>query len=110
LQKNIGNGDRGKKPTTSTDGKIDRDFFIKGFYHEKPFGKNGPTHKTLKITDRKDFEVEKQKSKGYIKKFQTAGEEKCTGHPHPFFGKTTPREWSIGMYKHLYHHLRQFGA
>lgn len=22
----------------------------------------------------------------------------------------TPQEWSAWMYKHLYHHLRQFGA
>ena len=46
----------------------------------------------------------------YIEKFQAGGEEKCTTYPHPFFGKVTPREWSIGMYKHLDHHLRQFGV
>ena len=29
---------------------------------------------------------------------------------HPFFGAMTSEEWSVLMYKHLDHHLRQFGA
>lgn len=91
-------------------GKLIGRFFVKGFSNEKPFGKNGPTDKTLKIRNRRDFEVEKQKLIEYIEKFQNGGAEKCTKHPHPFFGKVTPTEWSIGMYKHLDHHLRQFGA
>lgn len=84
-------------------------FFIKSFANEKPFGKNGPTDKTLKITDQRDFEIERQKLIDCIKKFQTGGSIKCTKHPHPFFGKVLPAEWSVGMYKHLDHHLRQFG-
>lgn len=91
-------------------GKLIGRFFIKSFTNEKPFGKNGPTDKTLKITGQRDFEKEKQKLIETIKKFQTGGENKCSSHPHPFFGKVTPTEWSIGMYKHLDHHFRQFGA
>jgi Protein of unknown function (DUF1569) len=34
----------------------------------------------------------------------------CTTHPHSFFGRMTADEWAILMYKHLDHHLRQFGA
>ncbi|MFD1127776.1 DUF1569 domain-containing protein [Paenibacillus provencensis] len=30
-------------------------------------------------------------------------------NPHPFFGKLTSEEWSIGLYKHLDHHLKEFG-
>tara|TARA_R110000868_G_C10892706_1_gene763745 strand:+ start:92 stop:541 length:450 start_codon:yes stop_codon:yes gene_type:complete len=91
-------------------GRLIGRFFIKDFANEKPFGKNGPTDKTLKITDQRDFEREKQKLIETIKKFQNGGENECSRHPHPFFGKVTPTEWSIGMYKHLDHHLRQFGA
>ena len=58
----------------------------------------------------RNFEAEKQKIKDFIQKIQTGGENKCTTHPHPFFGKLTPTPWSIGMHKHLDHHLRQFGA
>ena len=91
-------------------GKLIGRFFVKEFSNEKPFGKNGPTDKTLKIANRRDFEIEKRKLIEYIEKFQIGGEGKCTTHPHPFFGKVTPRESSIGMYKHLDDHLRQFGV
>jgi len=39
-----------------------------------------------------------------------AGPAGCTKHPHSFFGKLTPEEWAILSYKHLDHHLRQFGV
>ncbi len=90
-------------------GRILGGLFKKNFSNEKPFNKNGPTDKTFKITGQRNFEIEQQKVKDFIQKFQTGGEGKCTTYPHPFFGKLTPTEWSIGMYKHLDHHLRQFG-
>lgn len=31
-------------------------------------------------------------------------------HPHPYFGKLTRKELGILIYKHLDHHLRQFGV
>jgi hypothetical protein len=39
-----------------------------------------------------------------------AGPAGCTSHPHAFFGPLTPAEWGNLMYKHLDHHLRQFGV
>ena len=30
--------------------------------------------------------------------------------PHPFFGKLSVKEWCTISYKHIDHHLRQFGA
>ena len=29
---------------------------------------------------------------------------------HPAFGKLTPRAWSVFAYRHMDHHLRQFGV
>jgi hypothetical protein len=29
---------------------------------------------------------------------------------HPFFGKMSSQEWAMFAYKHLDHHLTQFGA
>ncbi len=29
--------------------------------------------------------------------------------PHPVFGDLTPRAWGVLMYRHIDHHLRQFG-
>jgi hypothetical protein len=42
--------------------------------------------------------------------FATQGPHGCTENPHPFFGSVKPHQWAILMYKHLDHHLRQFGA
>ncbi len=67
-------------------GKLIGRFFVKEMSSEKPMRKNGPTDKTLKITDQRDFEVEKRKLIVYIEKFQTGGKAKCTKHAHPFFG------------------------
>jgi hypothetical protein len=78
------------------------------FYNDKPLPPNMSTISTILILDDKDFETEKEKLKQKILTFQSNGPEKCSPHPHPFFGKFTPEQWGIGIYKHLDHHLRQF--
>lgn len=84
---------------------------VKPIYtNEKPFSKNNPTDKKLVVSDRRDFLREQQQLKLKVRQFYEGGEGQCTRHPHPFFGPLTSREWSRGMYKHLDHHLRQFGA
>lgn len=80
------------------------------FYNEKPLPRNMSTIPTIRILDDKDFETEKEQLKQKILTFQSNGPEKCSSHPHPFFGKFTPEQWGIGIYKHLDHHLRQFGV
>lgn len=85
--------------------------FIKPIYtNEKPFSKNNPTDKKLLVSDQRDFLREQEQLKLKVRQFHEGGESQCTRHPHPFFGALTPQEWSRGMYKHLDHHLRQFGA
>lgn len=85
--------------------------FVKSiFTNEKPFSKNSPTDKMLVIADQRDFAGEQERLKLKIRQFQQGGEAQCTRHPHPFFGALTPQQWSRGMYKHLDHHLRQFGV
>jgi hypothetical protein len=82
----------------------------KGALSPKPFGKNSPTDKSYKISGSLDFEKEKAQLFNAIKKFQEGGPGKCTKHPHPFFGHFTPDEWALFEWKHLDHHLRQFGV
>lgn len=86
-------------------------WFIKSlFYNDKPLDRNLPTDKSILIVSDKDFQTEKERLKQQIITFQQNGEEKCTRHPHPFFGKFSPEQWGIGCYKHLDHHLGQFGV
>lgn len=80
------------------------------FTNEKPFSKNSPTDEKLVIADQRDFAREQEQLKLKVRQFHQGGEAQCTQHPHPFFGALTPQQWSRGMYKHLDHHLRQFGV
>jgi hypothetical protein len=85
--------------------------FVRSIYtNDKPFQKNSPTGKELIVADQRDFTRERDQLKLKLRQFCDGGEPRCTRHPHPFFGPLTPHEWSRGMYKHLDHHLRQFGA
>jgi hypothetical protein len=79
---------------------------------DKPFGKNSPTDKTYVFTGQDDlnFEGEKIKLQQSVSQFFKGGSSECTVHPHPFFGKLTSDEWGIFAWKHLDHHLRQFGV
>jgi hypothetical protein len=85
--------------------------FLKSIYtNEKPFSRNSPTGKELIVTGQKDFAREQEQLRAKVLQFHEGGEARCTRHPHPFFGPLTPQAWSRGMYKHLDHHLRQFGV
>ncbi|MDF2066589.1 DUF1569 domain-containing protein [Bacillus sp. Cr_A10] len=80
------------------------------FYNDKPLAQNMSTIPTILIVVEKEFETEKEKLKQKIITFQINGPKKCTTHPHPFFGKLTSEQWGKGIYKHLDHHLKQFGV
>jgi hypothetical protein len=80
------------------------------FREEEPMRQNSPTSKELVIKGDRDFEIERKRLSDLIDRFAAAGPAGCTAHPHAFFGSLTPDEWAVLMYKHLDHHLRQFGA
>ena len=79
-------------------------------FNESPWGKNLPTAPDFLIKDRRDFELEKKELAGLINKFNSAGPDNIGKYPHPFFGTFTKEQWGKAMYKHLDHHLRQFGV
>lgn len=78
--------------------------------NDEPFRRNSPTAKELVIKDERDLNAERERLNGLIDRLVAAGPAGCTTHPHAFFGRLTPEQWGILMYKHLDHHLRQFGA
>jgi hypothetical protein len=91
-------------------GRLLGPIFKKHYYDESEFRKNSPTHPTFIVTDERDFAAEKGRLIALAREFAEGGESKCTTRPHSFFGPLRPGEWGIGTYKHLDHHLRQFGA
>ena len=82
----------------------------KSFVGEKPFSKNSPTSPEFIVHDEPGFDATKQRLLGVMREFQSLGERGCDGHVHGFFGTMSGAEWSVMQYKHLDHHLRQFGA
>ncbi len=77
---------------------------------DAPIGRNAPTAKSLVVANERDLQKECQRLTALIDRFCSGGPQGCTQHPHTFFGALTPEEWGRLMYKHLDHHLRQFGA
>ena len=80
------------------------------FRNEDPLRKNSPTAKSLIVADDRDLDKERDRLLRLIDKFAAGGAAGCTTNPHSFFGKMTPEEWAMLAYKHLDHHLRQFGV
>jgi hypothetical protein len=72
--------------------------------------KNSPTDPTFVVSDPRDFEKERARLVALAKRCGEAGAHAADGRVHSFFGKMTGEEWGVLMYKHLDHHLRQFGA
>ena len=77
---------------------------------DQPMRRNSPTAKTLVVNDDRDLASEQKRLCAFVDRFAAGGPNGCTTHPHTFFGRLTPDEWAILTYKHLDHHLRQFGA
>jgi LPS sulfotransferase NodH len=73
-------------------------------------GRNAPTAKSLVVADERDLGKECQRLSTLVERFAAGGPQGCTKHPHTFFGRMTPEEWAKLMYKHVDHHLRQFGV
>ena len=78
--------------------------------NDEPMRRNSPTVQGLVVKDERNLEAERERLCRMIDRFTAAGPTGCTSHPHSFFGRLTPEEWSTLMYKHLDHHLRQFGV
>ena len=75
-----------------------------------PMKRNSPTAPGLIVSPDADIESSRTRLLAVLDRFVDGGEQRCSDHPHAFFGRLKPSEWSTLMYKHLDHHLRQFGA
>ena len=76
----------------------------------KPYKHNTPTAKAFLITEEKDFETEKARLLAYLDHTLQLGKDHFEGRESLSFGKLTSDEWNVMFYKHLDHHLQQFGV
>jgi hypothetical protein len=77
---------------------------------EKPLKKNGPTGPQFIISDERAFETEKQRLIAFVQRTQELGQREFEGKESSSFGRLTSAEWNNMFYKHLNHHLEQFGS
>lgn len=89
--------------------KIFKGFIKKMVINEKPYPKSTQTHPQYKQRDDKDFEEEKARLKKALQNF-VDNESRAEEIKHTLFGEMTADEKGWAMYKHLDHHLKQFGV
>ncbi|WP_373493013.1 DUF1569 domain-containing protein [Aquiflexum sp.] len=75
-----------------------------------PWPKGAMTPKEMNVATNDflltDIELEKVDLLNYLEKVKRQDQL----FPHPFFGNLNRNEWSRMIYKHLDHHLKQFGS
>ena len=84
--------------------------FRSQLYNNKPYRQNLPTAPNFIVKDERDFEKEKEELLSIVKAFHERGANGIGDKVHPMFGKLTADQWGRSMWKHLDHHLRQFGV
>ncbi len=101
----------GDTPRTQTlIGKFLAPFVKRKVLGQEPMMKNAPTDPAFVVADTRDFAREKARLAALLARFCDAGPAVADGQVHSFFGRLEGGEWGALMYKHLDHHLRQFGA
>lgn len=90
-------------------------FILKAFVKkyvvtDKPYKKNSPTAPDFKISDKRNFDLEKARLIGFINKCVESGGKYFDGKESHSFGKLSIQEWNTMFFKHLDYHLSQFGV
>lgn len=85
-------------------------FFKKSMINEVPYRHNLPTAPSFIIHDECSFEAEQLRLKQLLETFCGKGEAHFEGKKQITLGALSATAWNNLMYKHLDHHLRQFGV
>ena len=83
--------------------------FRKSMYSDKPWRKNLPTSPIAKARENKELGAELPVLRELVEEFHALKDRK-EWNPHPIFGELTAEQWGKMQYKHLDHHLTQFGV
>ncbi|MEN9511440.1 MAG: hypothetical protein RLZZ370_1259 [Bacteroidota bacterium] len=85
-------------------------FFRKSMVNEVPYRQNLPTAPSFVIDDERSLEAERFRLKQLLETFSEQGKAHFEGKKQITLGRLKSGEWNNLMYKHLDHHLRQFGV
>ncbi|WP_066221230.1 DUF1569 domain-containing protein [Formosa haliotis] len=78
-------------------------------YNNTPWKHDLPTIEEFRVTTPQSFTTEREHLEQLIAEFSEKTDVK-TWPNHPLFGYFTPEQWGKMQYKHLDHHLSQFGV
>jgi len=99
----------GDLPTKSKRLPLRHPPFKQLFVYVLPFPKNAPTARELLSREPGGWETELAACRALIERF--GAERRDRDWPeHPAFGRLSARQWGILGYRHVDHHLRQFGV
>lgn len=79
-------------------------------YNDKPFKKNSRTIDDFVVKEHGSFDAEYKKLKKIMHRMHTAEKFFFPYTYHQVYGRLEPFMWGQMIYKHLDHHLRQFGV
>ena len=87
-----------------------KSFVKNSVVNEVPYKKDSRTAPAFIVTSQKDFEIERSRLIDFIRKTQNLGASYFDGKASNSFGALKAVEWNNMFYKHLDHHLTQFGV
>ena len=100
-----------KHPKPNGAMKLMLKLFVKqAVVNEKPYKKKSRTAPAFLVVDERDFDKEKKRLIDHLIKTQELGENYFHNKESHSFGPLTKTEWNNLFYKHLNHHLEQFGV
>jgi Protein of unknown function (DUF1569) len=82
----------------------------KHMLQETTFKNELPTDTDVLVKAEDDFITERRQLQSLLQRFARNGAATLVAKQHPFFGKMTAEEWGILSWKHIDHHLQQFGV
>ena len=85
-------------------------FVKKMVVNETPYKKKVQTAPAFIIADERDFAAGKERLIRYVHKTVALRADHFDGRKSVSFGKLSREEWNNLFYKHLDHHLNQFGG
>lgn len=91
-------------------GRLLTPFMLSSILGERPLRRNVPTDAEEVVVDERDFSQEQRRLVDVLTRLCDRGTAAADGKIHSFMGRLTGQQWGRFVYKHLDHHLRQFGG
>ena len=99
----------GELPTTTMNMKAFQHFPLKHLVlYVVPFPKGAKAPPDMLLSVPTDFDADRQRLFDRMERIATA--PNAQGPEHPLFGPLTYEEWNALHWKHIAHHLKQFGC